>query len=321
MIKRPYKATDWDPEHPMEFPVVILPKVDGVRGLHNHTSLCSRTFEPFANTFTQRRYNVSQMAGFDFEIAAGPPTSPSLCRDTTSALNSHGGEPYLELWVFDLLDAQTEGMGYLDRLVQAHARVDELKLRCVELPWAANLRKMPYRVVKNYAELEAAHREHVALGYEGSIVRSIDGKYKFGTSTVREGGYLRIKDFAHDEILVEELQEGQTNTNTLESNNLGLAKRSTHQENMVPNGMVGALVGRTVKDIYVNGGKKVIPVGSRVTVSAGKLTEQERLHLLANPHEIVGKFIKFQHFPHGVKDKLRFTTFQSVRPDWDMPKD
>lgn len=324
MIKKPYKATDWNPDLPMVFPVVLLPKVDGVRGLHNHTNFCSRTFEPFANKFTQARYDIPLMAGFDMELAAGPPTSTSLCRDTTSVLNTITGQPYIELWVFDWLSGVTQTMGYLDRLRMAHSHIDAMKANAElreQFPQVMHLRKMPYRVVNSYAELQATHDEYVKLGYEGSILRSVDGVYKFGRATEKEGGYLRIKNFAHDEIIVTAVTEGKTNLNDLEVDNVGYAKRSTHKENMIPNGMIGNLIGRTVKDIRVNGGTKVIPVGTLIEVGAGKLTHDEREYYFKHQDEIVGQCVKFQHFPHGVKDKLRFGTFQNFRPAWDMPQD
>ncbi len=73
-----------------------------------------------------------------------------------------------------------------------------------------------------------------------------------------------------------------------------------------------------LEDQIVNNGTKVIAKGSEARVSPGRMTHEERAVYLAHPETFVGTLIKLQHFPHGVKDKLRMATFQSIRMKEDL---
>jgi DNA ligase-1 len=171
--------------------------------------------------------------------------------------------------------------------------------------------------VRDLEELNDLDAKWLEEGYEGSVICDPLGIHKQGRSTVREGGKLRIKRFVDAEAVVIGVTEGETNLNEAKINELGLTERSTHQANMVPNGMVGTLTCQALADIEDKGGL-LIAKGQEVTVSAGRLTADERRHYLANPAEIVGRTIKFQFFPKGIKDKPRFPTFQSFRAPEDM---
>lgn len=320
MTKKPLnfevmKACDFDPDHAV-WPLVHMPKIDGMRGTHAGTGLVARSGDPHANKHTTALYSHASLFGADGELVAESITNPDLCRITTSAINTIGGEPFTQWWIFDWYDMTCHGKHYLERLRYAEYKVKEI-IR--DFPWFAHhLRLVPWKLVHNMDELEVACGEHILAGYEGSIVRRTDGLYKHGRATSKQMTYGRIKNWAHDEIIVDSLEEGRSNQNELDSDANGYAKRSTHMENMVPNGMVGAFIGRTVKDIVVNGGKKTIPAGTSVRVAAGRMPHDMRRAMFEQPSTVCGSILKFQHFPHGVKDKLRFPTAITLRPQSDM---
>ncbi|MBL0499475.1 hypothetical protein JD514_20760 [Aeromonas caviae] len=103
-----------------------------------------------------------------------------------------------------------------------------------------------------------------------------------------------------------EPQEGKQNLNEKTINELGRSTRSSHQENMVPNGQVGNIQGVKLK------------TGEVITVGPGRLKKEERLHYFQNPSEFIGQVAKYKHFPKGVKDKPRFPTFECLRPESDL---
>ena len=310
---KPMLAEDWDPEV-QRFPLIAMPKIDGVRGLNLFGKLTGRSLKAFKNKHVTSLFSHSALIGFDGEFTAERETHPDLCRLTTSALGTITGQPRVMWNLFDYVTAETAHLPY-------RVRLDMLKDRCnyikASLPHIGeHLSLVRWQNIDDMPTLDAFKQECANMGYEGVILRGPESPYKNGRSTVREGGYLRIKDFMDAEGVVVSVHEGETNNNEATINALGHTERSTHQANMVANGLVGTLTVRLVAPITT--GAKTFPAGELVTISAGKLTSEERAFYLLHPAEIVGKVVKFQHFPHGVKDKLRFPTFQSIRMKEDM---
>lgn len=308
---RPYLACDWDPAK-QKYPCGVMPKIDGVRGLNPHGSLVGRSLKFHANKHLTSLYSRPQYEGFDGELACGDETDPDLCRKTTSASTTIDGES-IWLWhVFDLCDSGVAHLPYLDRYNMMKDHVTSMHQQGKLM----DVKVVPLVVVNNEAELLEQEATWLEMGYEGVIIRDLDHKYKHGRSTVREGGYLRIKRFTDMEGEVVRIIEGNENCNTLETNELGYAKRSTHQGNMVPNGMVGSYV---VKLITVPKGlNHLLHVGQEMVIGAGKLTHEERKYYFENQSEFIGKITKFKFFAHGMKEKLRIPTHQCFRSPEDM---
>jgi DNA ligase-1 len=171
---------------------------------------------------------------------------------------------------------------------------------------ASRIRIVPYTLCNTLEDLLAADTKYLKLGYEGTIIRNPAGIYKEGRSTVAEGGLLRIKRFTEEEAVVKGIVEGQQNTNASVVNETGHTSRSTHAENMIPNGMVGSLLCQDVK------------TGQGITVAAGCMPHADRMMYFQHPEMITGQTIKYKTFKHGKKDLPRFPTFQSIRAASDI---
>ncbi len=310
---KPMLADDWDPSK-VRFPVLAQPKIDGVRALNLFGKVTGRSLKPFGNKYVGRIYSHSALLGFDGEMAAELETHPDLCRLTTSALSSHEGSPWIAWHLFDLVRSDTKDLPYIQRLQLLRSEVWRLGAQGNDL--FNHLKMVEYEVCINMDELRAHIDVNAACGYEGTILRDPYGKHKSGRSTITEGGLLRIKSFSDAEGVVIGVHEGETNNNEATTNALGHTERSTHQANMIANGLVGTLTLRLLAPIVTS--NKTFEAGEEITVAAGRLTSAERAHYLLHPGEIVGRVAKFQYFPHGVKDKLRFPTFQSIRMAEDM---
>lgn len=295
---KPMLASDWQ-DAKVKFPVLMQPKIDGVRGLHLKNGLTGRSLKRHANLHVTHLFSAPCYLGLDGELAAARETDPALCRTTTSALTTIQGAPFVLWWVFDYITASTIGLPYLERY-------KALERFYRDNPHLEHLRLVPYRTVNSLAQMESVDAEYLDAGYEGSILRDPKGMYKEGRSTVTEGGLLRIKRFVEEDAVVHSIQEGQRNENEAEENELGYTFRSTHQANMSPNGMVGALLCNDVK------------TGQAITVSAGSMSHDLRSYYFRNQQDIIGKTIKYKFFPKGIKDKPRFPTFQSIRSDSDI---
>lgn len=307
---KPMLASDWE-EKRQSYPVFLQPKIDGVRALNLLGRLTGRSLKEFNNVYITEKFSIPEYVGFDGEMAADKEMHPDLCRLTTSALGTIAGAPLVMWHIFDLVTVATAGLPYA-------ARWQAMSDKVAGLPpdLAACLHVVPQIKCDSRADVEYNDEILLDLGYEGTILRAPGGVYKHGRSTVREGGLLRIKRFNDSEGVVVSIQEGQTNNNEAKINELGHTERSSHQENMSPNGMIGTLSVKLLSDITF--GNKTLHKGEIVTISAGRLTAQERENYWNYPNTILQRIVKFQYFPKGVKDKLRFPTFQSFRSDVDM---
>jgi len=156
-------------------------------------------------------------------------------------------------------------------------------------------------------------------GYEGGIFRALDGKHKDGYSSPTHRGLLRAKTFIHVDARVLRVLEGQSNQNEATTNLLGHTERSTHQANMVPNGMVGTVVAELLEDAkHPTTGKLLHQKGEIVDFGAGRMDHGERALFFREPHRIVGKIMRGKIFTTGIKDKPRFPTYQNLRSEEDF---
>lgn len=315
-VVKPMLASDWD-ETKIRFPVIAQPKIDGVRAMNLNGVLTGRSLKQHANRYVTEFFSHQSMIGFDGEMAAQHECHPDLCRLTTSALSTIEGNPFVLWWVFDYITNETHNLPYSERLSALTAKVQEFHLDLPGLTPGHYLRVVPSLLVHTMEGLLEFDQRCLDMGFEGTIIRDPNGKHKQGRSTVKEGGLLRIKRFIEVEVVVTEIIEGEMNGNDAQVNELGLQFRSSHQENMVPNGMVGAMMGRLIADV-VSGGKVLFRKDDIVKVGAGRMPHEDRVRFFQNPHLLLGQIVKFKLFPKGVKDKPRFPTFQSLRSLTDM---
>lgn len=309
-------ASDFE-ESKLRFPLGAQPKIDGVRGANLTGKLLARSLKEIRNRHTFRFFSRSYFAGFDGELAAEHECHPDLCRLTTSATSSIEGQPFVLWWLFDYVTVDTQNLPYYERYKALANRLAELTADPIYQPYAGHLRIMPMVMCNSLEQLLAYEEECLEAGYEGVCVRDLKGMHKKGRSTVREGGLLRIKRFIEDEAIVTGIIEGERNENDAQINELGKTFRSTHQENMIPNGMVGNIQAVACKDVF-DGKKQVIGKGQLLTISPGNMPHDQRKMYFENRHLLVGKTIKYKFFPKGIKEKPRFPTFVTIRDSTDM---
>ncbi len=304
----PMLASDWA-EGKLRFPCLVQPKIDGVRGLNTSGVLTGRSLKTHKNLFTTAYYSTDVFKGFDGELAAAHECDPDLCRKTSSALSTIEGEPFTLWHVFDFLVPETQGLRYIER----YDKLKEQVIRLQTQGLAVNLRLVPTYWAHDLQTVLDWDSKFLDMGYEGTIIRGPDEYHKEGRSTVREMGLLRIKRFIEEEAVILEIIEGEANENEALTNELGLTYRTSHQENKVKNGMVGAMMCRILKDIFAQDGSILFEAGSVIKVGAGRMPHSDRLKYFANPKLLLEQTIKFKTFLHGAYNKPRFPTFQTIR--------
>lgn len=281
------------------FPVYASPKFDGFRCCARNGEGQLRSLEGIPNEDLMEwfRTHAHLMDGLDGELISGSPTAGNCLRRTNSAVTSEHKElDDLRFFVFD--DFSDPRLPFKERYEKYRSRVAKAAL--------PGLVAITQTLVHNLEELLAYEAKCVAAKYEGTMLKDPEGIYKYGRSTVRERGLTKMKRFEDEEILVTGYIERMHNTNELQKDKRGHAKRSHARAGLVPAGDLGSFVGTCPKwpgeEIKVGGG---IPDDLR------KKFWLER----GNPAPL---YVKFKHMPYGSHEAPRHAIFLDVRHPTDM---
>lgn len=277
----------------LRFPLLVSPKLDGVRAHVVDGVVVSRNLLPFRNPAIQEMFGNSKFEGLDGELMVGDPTHPEAFRQT-GLLNSLSGDcSDVKLFVFD--DFSCPSLPFHERLASAHRRV-------MDIPGFAPVDHYKVETIEDLDNLEA---NFLDLGYEGVMLRDPNGPYKYGRSTTREGYLLKLKRFEDGEAEIIGYEERMHNANEKTLVRNGKAVRNTKKEGKVGTGVLGAWQVRDLK------------TGVEFWVGSG-FTDAERAKFWEDPGSWNFRIIKYQYFPTGSKDKPRFPTFKGFRDKSDL---
>lgn len=305
-IKRTMQPTDADLTK-LRYPCLVSVKYDGVKAVRFNGALRGRSFKQYRNNYLNLIFDKPEFEGFEGEIVVGYDLfADDLCRSTTSSVNSFEGTPIYGWLLYDYVTEETVSLPYWHRLAKLDEYLNTLPVDIT--PIQHYIQIVGIKTVNNEEELLNFESRYLAKGAEGVIIRDGNSLYKQGRTTVNSQEVLRLKRYQDEEGIVLEIIEGNHNENEAEINELGLTSRSSHKANLVPNCMVGSLI------------VKSSATGQIDTISAGKMTHDERKYYFENQNEIIGSIVKYKHFATGVKDKKRFPRFIGFRSPTDMEK-
>lgn len=247
----------------LRFPLIVSPKLDGIRcitmpvwdGDEGQLSVAlTRKLKPIPNDFVRNWIEHNVPPGVDGELLLSNWTAPF--RQVSSAMMKRTGEPAFHYAAFDYVDFDDPEQPFTARfkdLMELKWETTEWKfgddvrlkgvvrLEGITGPDRKHLQVVSHVEVTDAEELLEAHLRHIEWGFEGTMVRQPWGPYKFGRSTTKEGYLLKIKDFADEEATIIGFVEQMHNTNELQRDNLGHAKRSSAKDGKVGKNTLGAL--------------------------------------------------------------------------------
>lgn len=308
VIDKPYLACDATQES-VKFPCILMPKIDGVRGINLAGSVTGRSLKPFRNPVVTRMFSGNATLGFDGELVRGSITSNNLCKETTGMLNKATSDTPDSCVYWYVFDYAVDGV-YVDRLKALQIAVAALG--------SENVKVVPWEFAYSWAEVQAYEKKCVAEGYEGVILRDPYSPYKPGRCTPKEAAFMRIKRFVDFECRLLSILPAEKNNNPSKNNPLGYTERTSHKAGKTPKKEVGAIVAEVLQDVFDSRGNLVVRSGAVVKIGPGKMTKKERQDVWNCKDDHKGRVVKAKMFPFGIKDKPRFPTFLSFRADEDM---
>lgn len=178
------------------FPCFIQPKLDGARCLAHITNtgvkLISRTLNKFEGLShiedaLSHLYDI-----FGPMILDGELFNPQLSFQTIVSLvkktkNLSVDSVKIQFWVYDIINENI----YKDReqfLNQLFSRIQSEHIKLIQT-----------NTVNHDGEIYNIHQEYIKNGFEGSIIRNMDGLYKINS---RSNDLLKYKDFIDDEFKI-----------------------------------------------------------------------------------------------------------------------
>lgn len=285
----------------LAYPVYGSVKLDGIRVVITGGVVYSRNMKPIPNAYVQKLFGKKEYEWLDGELIIGDVTADDVFQVTSSGVMTQSGKPDVRLYVFDQYDysnlplCSKEHVPYSERLKKL---MDNQSVISDD-----NVITIKQRLLHNIDELNEFESMAVADGFEGIMLRSPNGKYKNGRSTVREGYLLKVKRFEDDEAKLISMEEFMSNNNEQTIDELGHKVRSHKKDGMVPAGKMGALVVQNKKF-------GLFKIGSGFSDAQRK---EFWFKYQNNRNDFIGQLVKFKYQPSGIKDKPRFPVFLGFR--------
>ena len=282
----------------IKLPVYGSVKLEGVRAEFTPDGLFTRPMKKFGNPFMQIRFadmvdlcrrNNMYMEGEFYMHGMKFNDISSICRK-----HNHEDTDKLNLYLFDCYDPGCPEATF-------HERIKYLRA----LP-SSNIVKIIHQEYHTDRQgIEDEYCKAIGKGYEGYVLKDIQGTYKHGRSTHKEHKFLRIKQENTYDGKVLEIVERFENLCPSEINELGRLSKRQDKDMKAHTGLAAVAVVKSPDFNHV----------IRVTLSRG-LTDSDRAEIWDNRESYIGKHLRFVGIP--VNGMLpRAPRFDAWRTDLD----
>lgn len=232
----PMLAHKWvDYKSEIKFPVYSQPKLDGLRCILNKDGMFSRNGKEiisaphvyeFYSEYIKRTNDIGVNIVLDGELYNHKFKSDfnkiiSLAKKTKpTEKDLQESKKYLEYWVYDTYSN-------LESEAIFSARLEWLKI----IKDYLDIKIVPTDIANNEEELDILYEKYLEQGFEGQMIRTVDGIYE----NKRSKNLLKRKEFQEDEFELVDLEEGK-------GNGRGMAKRAilkTREDVLFETGIIG----------------------------------------------------------------------------------
>jgi len=277
----------------LKYPLMGSPKLDGIRAYIKDGKVWSYKNKLIPNKSIQARFGRPMFNGLDGELIVGEPTGLGVFNRTTSGVMSIEGTPDVKFYVFD------------NFLHDASFGIRHANLTRTWVDPKMGVVVVNHYLLKNEKGLLSFEAECLEAGYEGVVGRSLDGIYKQGRSTLREGYMWKLKRFGDSEAKIVGIYEKLHNGNEKGQD----GKRTTHKAGKTGLGTLGGFRVIGMKEPF-----KGIPFD----LGCGQMTHRQAQEIWdAGEKAVKGKIAKFKYQMFGVKDAPRIPVFLGFRDPRD----
>lgn len=289
MIKSPMLACSTQPNlEDLNYPIYASYKLDGIRCVTPTNQVLSRKLKPIPNKYIQQKLK-GMPVGFDGELMI-----EGNFNEASSAIMSAEGNPKFMYFVFDLCDRPANE--------QFQTRYSELKQVVKELgKWSPEVILVTQKLCHSPKEVREYYDIAIAAGHEGLILRSLDGLYKEGRSTLKQQWLLKLKPVLDTEATIVGFKELMRNGNDPIINAVGGQERNKQMCGMYGGNTLGALICHDSQ-------------GNQIDVGSG-FTAEQRQEIWNNQAKYLTKMVTFKFQERTPDGSYRFPVFKAFRKD------
>ena len=272
----------------IKYPVLVSPKIDGVRACVQKGKLVSRSLKDSLNRWVTKVLSAPIFEGFDGELTVTGDKWNDF-NHNQSQFMTQTGQPKFIYWVFDDMSAG-------DKTAKIRKSLLDKRIAWVQkdMPEGCEVRWVPQHLVQFPAAVLAKYNEFRDLGYEGLIICDPYARYKNGRSTLKQGIMLKLKPVEDDEATIVAMEE------LMHNEDAGNSKCKAH---LVPGGMLGALV--------------VSWRGKEFKIGTG-FNHAQRQELWDNAKDYIGQLVTFKYMELSKYGVPRGPVFKGVRSKADV---
>jgi DNA ligase-1 len=181
----------------LNYPVLVSPKLDGIRCVMVDKKALTRSLKPVNNDYIRTTLESTGLSNLDGELIIEGKRFNEMSGD----IMRKDGKSNFTYFVFD----------YIDPALAFNTR--QSLLNGLDLKKFPFIKIVPQTLAHNVEELLALEVEALAAQYEGVMTRDPLGPYKFGRSGDKEGYLLKLKRFHDSEAIIIDAIEQMHNTN------------------------------------------------------------------------------------------------------------
>lgn len=300
MKYKPMLAVNSDKDK-IKYPCCYSNKLDGIRCIFKDGKMLARSLKPITSETLQKRYQWLKDLTSELDIILD---GEFYCHGMPFTDISHfvrksdADVPKdLRFHCFDMVENENYDVPFNKRLANLADFVINLNN-----PEIVDIRIVEQSPLGDEQDLDNSFVGALMDGYEGLILRSSDGPYKCGRSTVNEGYLLKVKPFLSFDAEIIDVVERMENLNESQTNELGRSFKRNTKDDKKGTGIAAVF---TVLYKGVEGG---------VTITGD---EEFRTKIWKNKESYIGKMIEYKAMLVGMKDFPRHANFLRFREDRD----
>jgi DNA ligase-1 len=310
---KPMLADNNQPElDSLIFPQFCSRKMDGVRIIFYKGQILSRSLKQIPNKQLRekfepiRKYSEDNNLILDGEIYSHSLTFQQIISFTMTqdfedkkSIKKFGKvmsiPEHLKFYCFDCLKGQYDEKPFQRRIEDVYSL--KKKFRNI-------VETVDQYLIESKEELNDFFNKALKDGYEGLILKSPEGQYKYGRTRFRENLMYKLKPFQDfDAEIIEIIQATEAKEGSEKKiNELGRSQTSRKKDDRELINKASCF--------------KVLYEGKELKVSLA-LTDEEKIYIWENQKEFIGRIIQYKAMMIGSKDLPRHPIFQRYRDDKD----
>lgn len=294
----------------VKYPLLASYKLDGIRCIFKDGEILSRSLKQIQNKQSRekfepiRKYCEENNIILDGEIYSPKLTFQAITSfvmtkdfEDKKSIKKYGEvkkiPEHLKFHCFDAIEMEQSHVRFQERDFVVQSVVMDFENLIVGVE--------QFKVDSNEA-VEAHFKEALGGGYEGLILKSVDGHYKFGRGTIKEGLIYKVKPYrTFDAQITGVVQATEVDPNAeKKKNELGRSVTSKKKGDRI---LIEKASAFNVK--YEGKDLKVVLA----------MTDEEKEEVWRNKDSYIGRWIEYRGMLVGAKDVPRHPTFIRFRED------